>query len=402
MTGETGALVSPKDLSGVRVGARLGTSGGAPRRGKGFVTMLGLVALGLGSVEASARLLAPRAGAVPVDFLVQPDPGAPHRLVPGIDRIFQVEGHAARVRTGPHGRVGDPPADADRRIAVVGDSRAMGLWASEYGRSMMGLAQRGLAPWNVAIDNWAVPGYGLVEIEMRLPEVLAEGPDAVVLVASCADDLAETWLATHGSGERLRRVRHGRLEPDRRGCDLPLEVRFGRPLRGLGLADAWLSRVSLGYRLLRGELDDAGGEPLGSRSFGLPGFWCQSDAGPIGAEAIQEAQAALLRMRRACGRSGARFAVVAVPSREQVRAPELTGEGWDARRPQRCLVRAAEEAGAPVLDLLPALRAAAARSKEPLYFARDPNLTDAGHAACAEEVTPFLRSLVPERRAARR
>ena len=96
---------------------------------------------------------------------------------------------------------------------------------------------------------------------------------------------------------------------------------------------------------------------------------------------------------------GFRTALVVAPALFQVDAPD-----WDAMlrdnklkpdersrdAPNRLLASHAAEIGMPMLDLLPAFRAAAAGAGPPLYFALDRHWTPAGHALAAREIAAFL------------
>lgn len=106
-------------------------------------------------------------------------------------------------------------------------------------------------------------------------------------------------------------------------------------------------------------------------------------------------------------RVGAPTLLVVVPTKWQVHDDDWRAflkhhdrgldDGWDLERPNRRLARLAEARGIPVLDLQPALRAAAAEGKR-LYFAVDTHWTAEGHAVAARELERYLseRRLLPE------
>jgi hypothetical protein len=98
--------------------------------------------------------------------------------------------------------------------------------------------------------------------------------------------------------------------------------------------------------------------------------------------------------------SGSRFAVVYVPSRMEVsdRDWELTRlsygmeEGvWDRTLVARRVEDIGRQAGFPVLDLTPALRAATGRFSGEPYLLYDGHWNDRGHRAAADAVEAFLK-----------
>jgi hypothetical protein len=107
--------------------------------------------------------------------------------------------------------------------------------------------------------------------------------------------------------------------------------------------------------------------------------------------------AALRRLRAEVEASGARFAVVVMPARCQIdaaqRAPALAWCGrpdsdfdWDA--PQRRLAAFLQDEGIPAVDLLPALREAAAT--QDVYARGDTHWSPAGNAVVAGVVADFV------------
>jgi len=98
-------------------------------------------------------------------------------------------------------------------------------------------------------------------------------------------------------------------------------------------------------------------------------------------------------------RIGAPTLLVIVPTKWQVHADDWRAflkhhdrgidDGWDLDKPNRRLARLAEARGMPVLDLQPALRAAAAEGTR-LYYAVDTHWTAEGHAVAARELARYL------------
>ena len=91
-------------------------------------------------------------------------------------------------------------------------------------------------------------------------------------------------------------------------------------------------------------------------------------------------------------------AIVVAPASYQIYAEEwdalisenkLQPEQWSAALPNAVLNVNAPAIGAPLLDLLPAMRTAA-ESGPRLYFPADKHWTPAGHAVAAAEIQRFL------------
>ena len=109
--------------------------------------------------------------------------------------------------------------------------------------------------------------------------------------------------------------------------------------------------------------------------------------------------ALLQRIREYGDQRGIKTALVVAPAMFQVydddwdaliKDNKLRRDDWSPDAPNRYLAARAAEVGMPMLDLLPAFRAEAARSGVPLYFARDRHWTPAGHALAAREVAQYL------------
>jgi hypothetical protein len=98
-----------------------------------------------------------------------------------------------------------------------------------------------------------------------------------------------------------------------------------------------------------------------------------------------EISATLLRqMRELCDGRGIRLVVVGIPTLENVVNDD---------RPASPIRTAADEAGAPVIDLLEPLRQAPTDVREHLYFPKDRHWTPVGHDAAARHVAGALSDL---------
>lgn len=121
---------------------------------------------------------------------------------------------------------------------------------------------------------------------------------------------------------------------------------------------------------------------------------------PPEARAWQAVDAMLARTQELAAQSGARYAVVVIPTKWQVHKEDwlalLAAHGeedddrWVMRGPQKHAVQLAQARGIPVLDLLPALRNAA-RQGERLYYAVDTHWRPEGHDQAARAVLEFLQ-----------
>jgi lysophospholipase L1-like esterase len=97
---------------------------------------------------------------------------------------------------------------------------------------------------------------------------------------------------------------------------------------------------------------------------------------------------------------GIPFGMMIVPTRAQVSDQAWRGiaggdggrrAGLDRMFPNAQLQQIAGRIGAPLLDLVPALRAADQAGLGPLYYERDQHWTAAGHAVAAKAIVQFVR-----------
>ncbi|MBM4196588.1 MAG: SGNH/GDSL hydrolase family protein [Gammaproteobacteria bacterium] len=108
-----------------------------------------------------------------------------------------------------------------------------------------------------------------------------------------------------------------------------------------------------------------------------------SDDGPYEAH-WRQVEEEFERMAAIASELGARLLVVNIPDLPP----------WDERRayPGRRLGNWAARQGIAFLDLLPAMRAAAAADPAPLYWARDPHCTPRGYATIAAAIASYLEA----------
>ncbi len=197
-----------------------------------------------------------------------------------------------------------------------------------------------------------------------------------------------------------------------------LLVRRGETGAGQGLfarAKGWLKRKSYVAQLaaqwlwqrerLRTETTAVRDRPhagLAKRDYWLQQFNQIHMRDPFPArlqQGVDSTLAALTQIQQLARGRGGRFLLLAIPRSIQVydtdrqRYAEAFGAGsaeWDMERPQRILAEWARQQGAESLDLLPALRQAAASSSERLYYFPDSHLTAAGHRVVAEQLHAYL------------
>jgi hypothetical protein len=99
-------------------------------------------------------------------------------------------------------------------------------------------------------------------------------------------------------------------------------------------------------------------------------------------------------------RHGSQFGLVLIPTRAQVSDRAWRGiaggdggrrAGLDRTFPNSQLQQIADRIDAPLLDLVPDLRAANSQDQSSLYYERDQHWTAAGHAVAAQAIVRFLR-----------
>lgn len=96
-------------------------------------------------------------------------------------------------------------------------------------------------------------------------------------------------------------------------------------------------------------------------------------------------------MDEICRANGRQLSVVIIPNKIQVENREsLTGDSYEAEKPNRLILEYCSEREISCLDLLPVLSGAYERSGEPLYFSIDRHLNERGYRIAAEAIHDFL------------
>jgi hypothetical protein len=123
-------------------------------------------------------------------------------------------------------------------------------------------------------------------------------------------------------------------------------------------------------------------------------FWSQTPYPDLANKARDLALEFLEQIRFTCEQNGIRLVVVSIPSKEQVYARELAGEGYDVRYPQKFVEDYANRHGVPYYDLLPFLRSTVRESGMHPYMKNDPHFNNDGHRVVGKHLAEYFRSQV--------
>jgi lysophospholipase L1-like esterase len=309
----------------------------------------------------------------------------------------------------------EKPAGTER-VLLLGDSITEGLQVpleDTFARLLESdLRARGLP---VEVVNGGVAAFGTDnELEFFRAEGMRYSPDLVVLVFNVVNDVAENSPVLHArvysrNPEYPLPKTYFHLDSTGRlVADAPSRPAAGLPAISLWKeAEARLYLVRALHRLVSRPspvpLPAPTSAPLSAIDL-TPYDVEMPPPDQLWSNAWQVTEALIRALRTDVEKSGARFAVAVVPSREAVspavwqnllrQLPSLTTTPHDPAYPIERITKFLEDEGIPHLDLLPALRNAAERSGETGYFAWDVHLDVAGHAVVAHALAPFVASLV--------
>ena len=358
--------------------------------------------LALLCVEVGVRVYAPQNESVGGGLLRGPltTPGEHRVRTPEYDVTVHVnaagfvdrEWPAARAGTDdgvpPGGVAGGSPPPQEKEVIVIGDSFVQAAQVpsdARFGaRLEAGLRAAGV-PANVL--SMGVPGAGTATaLGVLETYALPRRPDLVVLGFLVSNDVLNNHPLLEGKDDKPFYVlRDGDLVAAN-----TVDLVVTSPLWRWSAAWRWLTRTEAKRAVAERKVSLGQGMPIDLRVHDpacIPG----GAGGPTCAvwdEAWAVTDALLAELKRRCGEI--RFVIVLFPDRVQVeRAAEWPGAaGWDFDAAQ---ARAAKMAAAhaPVLDLLPALRAA---GEGPLYLRKDGHWTPRGHATAADATVPFIVS----------
>lgn len=363
------------------------------------------------ALEAGLRWLAPQE--FPLEGLFREHPvGLRH--VPHYRRDLRTRDGRVRVAINGEGfRDREyPPPGCCFRILGLGDSFAFGLGVEEE-ETYLARLERALAGRRVEVINAGHVGMG-PDNEALLLE--AEGarlrPGLVLVGFFVGNDL---WNVMTGPDRAV--VSDGRLvsrpgllerwhRPVQPGRILPQPLDPARaserppgPLKRILRRSHVYRLVARRYAALKARIRD-GERPRVLSAVDDEAVFLRDDP-PEFRQGWTEVGRWLTRMAEWCRRHEATLVVAVIPTASQVHPQRwaearerfgLRDEDFDLGKPQRMVAALAEQAGAAVIDLLPALRAAAAAGP-PLYVPDDPHWTPRGHEVAAEELLRQLEGL---------
>ncbi len=370
----------------------------------GFLTATACLSILEGGVRFDDWRQAGKPKAAPQDLaLLQENPArtGSYRLRPNLDLETRVGTRRIRIRTnsrGMHWRETSLKATPGRqRVAFLGDSFTFGSWAQDSAHSLVGVFESKLPPDRFEALNFGVGGYGLVDEELLLKEVVLKfEPAHVIVVSYMGNDFRDTWLGLdreniiNGTAQLNTEILKSRVPADYLKPDDRVPLPCPAPLwRRLAQGSAAFRRLA---PLLN--LEDLCVIFRPNLSFVQPGFWSRLPAPEVALQAKDAVMASLSRMAALTAADGARLAVVALPTAAQVYAREPAKPTYDTAFPQAYLQTFCREQRIPYLDLLPLLRQQAAASNRRMYFKGDIHLNDFGHARVGELIAAWFESMV--------
>lgn len=382
---------------------------GAARRWGGRLALLAVsLLLPLAVVEAALRLFGPiLPGSYNTGSFLTTHPVYGRFHVPRFDGWVKTHEFASRVRINSLGLRGPERGyarpDGVRRVLVLGDSFVEAAQvdeaASTVGRLEAALNARGDASFEVL--NAGVGGWGTGQQLVYLRE---EGyryePELVIVMLYLGNDVFDNSYVLQGR-PRNPREPYWVFRDD--GTFEPMEFRSRKPEEVSPLVAALRERVLLWNVFETGvlsKLEEREDDPeLRANRFNLNKMIIHAVKPSDRQEEAWRVTLTLLQRVRQLGEErGFKTAVVVAPAWFQVydaewsellAANRLRPDEWSADLPNAVLAVNAGTIGAPMLDLLPALRAEAA-SEPRLHFPYDKHWTEAGHAVAAREIERFI------------
>jgi lysophospholipase L1-like esterase len=326
---------------------------------------------------------------------------------PGFDGWFKTSKFTSRMTInslglrGPERGYAKP--DDTRRMLFLGDSFIEALSVAERDGVVARVEQKlNAAGSRYETLNSGVAGWGQhQELTFLLNEGLLYQPDVVVVMLYLGNDLIDSSWEIKG---RPRRPTEPFWVLDEKDTLNRLDIYPSRPNRGL-IENSFLEHSMLWYVFKSSTLsrftgrDGADEVDDGWKArFMMPFSTKETDEID---HAWQTTLALLNRIASEDDRHGIKTLVVVAPAMFQVydddwsrllREGKMKQTDWSQDRPNHVLARNIDKINAPVLDLLPAFRAAVPASP-PLYYTRDRHWTAAGHEVAAREIYACLRTL---------
>lgn len=308
-------------------------------------------------------------------------------------------------------RTYDTPAGM-RRVLLLGDSmtEAMQVPLADTFATLVEseLRGRGLP---VEVLNAGVAGYGPDNTLLFFrAEGVRYGADVVVLMFNVMNDILESSAVLNrrsyaGNAALYLPKIYFHLSPD--GALVPYAPDPILPVEKQPVS--WWSQVENRVYLVRAFRRLVGRPaplpvPVAVPSFDLTIYevW-KPTLDPEWAEAWKVTEALLRALRTDVERTGARFAVAVLPSREAV-APAAWERlkhafsplrvGYDPEHPVGRITAFLAREGIPHVSLLPSMRSAAERTGTTGFFGWDLHLDTQGHAVVAAALGPFVENLV--------
>ncbi len=352
--------------------------------------------IGIRAYRAATKIPSPRS------FIENPHGTGSYRLKPHLDAATRVAGRTIAVRTNSHGmpwrEVAREKQGGVRRVAIMGDSFAQGLWAESAEKGLAGVFASIVEPGGFEVLNFGVSGYGLADVVLQIrEEVLNFKPDFILLVFYAGNDIVDTYLGLERYGVADGRLVHNeavvraKVPPEFNPAAVPVHERHG-------VWDRWMRslrpHVKL-YGALRG-INRRQSEPLLKefkvrQSFTGRTFWSQKPYPPIAEQAKDVTLETLAAIAETCRENDVTLFVAALPFKEQVSSYTQRGSDFDIGRPQNFLREFCEERGIPYHDLLPAMRHYVRSNQRSVFVTDEIHLNDEGHAVAGEEMALWFR-----------
>jgi len=385
--------------------AQVHTQPAPARKGRGRALAEGLLVLAitgallLGLLEIGLRLFAPQI-VPPLGGLFIADSTTAYRLKPDVRVPFRFAEGSPVFITNNQGLREDhpigPPTPGHPRLLNIGDSFTFGMGVNAeqaFPHLLDGLPVGGE---RVESLNAGVFGYGTDNEAAWLHTYgWPLQPRLVVVGFFVGNDVKDTMLGmdkttVDAAGRLIATDKSKQAMQGADGADPD-------PAAGGGGVKGWLENNSHAYLFLRNFWTAL--RPVKPRAptvFDAASFFL-TPAPPAITTGWTETLGVLDGIQADVLAHNARLLVVAIPTREQVQDRSwtemqaqfsLSAAQVQRDLPQQKLAAWATRTGTPLLDLLPAFRAAG--QGQALYFRTDRHWTAAGHALAAAEITAYL------------
>ncbi len=246
-------------------------------------------------------------------------------------------------------------------IVVFGDSQTWGQNAliAESWTAQLGTLS------GQTVYNMALPGYGMAEYALLLPDALALHPHTVLIGLYLGNDLADTYAAVYSRGA-YPELRSGETSFDVDAAPWEIDA---VPVNGMGVPD---TLVAPGYRLNALDVNR-----------------------PYVAEGLRLTTVLLQATADACAAAGVRCVVVLIPTKETVYNLPLAGDYTtllaNEAQVNAQLAETCARVGLQFVDTTPALQAALAAGERLYPVVNDGHPLPAGYRVIAEVVAAALR-----------